>query len=187
MHYGKLWSSLATVIGIGFVVLGYFGGEIYRQAPPVPERVVTTAGTVLFSGQDIRRGQNVWQSLGGQEIGSIWGHGAYQAPDWSSDWLHRECVFVLDRWAREQGAESYAKLDAEGQGALRARLQRVMRSNTYDETAGAVTLDPVRAEAFGTLAAHYADVFGKGRHEYAIPEGTLTDAARARDMAAFFW
>jgi nitric oxide reductase large subunit len=38
---------------------------------------------MLFDGNTIQNGQGVWQSLGGQEIGSIWGHGAYVAPDWS--------------------------------------------------------------------------------------------------------
>ena len=79
MRYAKLWVGLSVVIITSFAVLGYFGREIYRQAPPIPERVVTTEGVVLFLGQDIKDGQNVWQSLGGQEVGSIWGHGAYVA------------------------------------------------------------------------------------------------------------
>jgi nitric oxide reductase subunit B len=82
--YKKLWLSLAAVMVASFLVLGYFGWEIYRQAPPVPKRVVTTEGVVLFIGQDIKDGQNVWQSSGGEEVGTIWGHGAYIAPDWSA-------------------------------------------------------------------------------------------------------
>ena len=35
------------------------------------------------------RGQRYYLSRGGQHIGSIWGHGAYLAPDWSADSLHR--------------------------------------------------------------------------------------------------
>src|SRR5262247_180441 len=69
MQYTRLWSSLALVLVVSFVVLGYYGGEIYRQAPPVPARVVTADSTVVFTGQEIRDGQNVWQSLGGQEVG----------------------------------------------------------------------------------------------------------------------
>ena len=76
---------------LSFLLLGYYGREIYYAAPPIPKQVVTADGTVLFTGQDIKDGQNVWQSIGGQEVGTIWGHGAYVAPDWSADWLHREC------------------------------------------------------------------------------------------------
>ena len=45
---------------------------------------------------DIGRGQNVWQYLGGMQVGSIWGHGSYVAPDWTADWLHSEATSVLD-------------------------------------------------------------------------------------------
>jgi len=79
-------------MAISFSVLVYFGKKIYRQAPPVPEKVIKADGTVLFTGQDIKDGQNVWQSLGGQEIGTVWGHGAYQAPDWSAEWLFSRMV-----------------------------------------------------------------------------------------------
>ena len=82
----KLWIGFIAVMAISFAVLLYFGKEIYRQAPPVPAKVITPDGTLIFTGQDIKDGQNVWQSLGGQEIGTVWGHGAYQAPDWSADW-----------------------------------------------------------------------------------------------------
>ena len=70
IRYTRLWVGLVTVIVASFAVLGYFGGEVYRQAPPVPERVVTADGSVLFTGQDIKDGQNVWQSMGGQEVGT---------------------------------------------------------------------------------------------------------------------
>ncbi|MBX6312890.1 MAG: hypothetical protein IRY99_08255, partial [Isosphaeraceae bacterium] len=75
MRYGRLWLGLGFVIVASFAVLGYFGWDIYRQAPPIPHRVVTTEGRVLFEEEDIRDGQNVWQSMGGQEVGSVWGHG----------------------------------------------------------------------------------------------------------------
>ena len=77
------------VVAISFSVLLYYGYKIYQVSPPVPEQVVDANGKVLFTGQEIKDGQNVWQSIGGQEVGTIWGHGAYVAPDWTADWLHR--------------------------------------------------------------------------------------------------
>ncbi len=178
--------AFALVVLGSFAVLGGFGFRIAAMAPPIPEKVVA-GGKVVCDGDLIREGQNVWQSLGGQQIGSIWGHGAYVAPDWSADWLHRELTFLLDRWARERGAGSYNALSVEDQAALRARLKEVVRKNTYDAASGTLTLDPLRAEAFEANAAHYADVFANGRAEYAIPAGTLTDPHRQRAMAAFFF
>ena len=97
-------------------MLGYFGREVYRQAPPVPERVVTSDGPVLFTGQDIKDGQNVWQSMGGQEVGTVWGHGAYVAPDWSADWLHREATWMLDHWAEAEHGKPYRLAGRRGSG-----------------------------------------------------------------------
>jgi hypothetical protein len=71
--YRRLWISLIAVVGLSFLVLGYYGSEIYRKAPPIPRRVVTADGQVLFTAQDIKDGQNVWQSIGGQQLRSIWG------------------------------------------------------------------------------------------------------------------
>ena len=65
-HNNKgLWISLAIVVTASFAVLGYYGSEIYRQAPPVPGTVVSTSGELLFTRQDIQLGQNVWQFAGG--------------------------------------------------------------------------------------------------------------------------
>ena len=98
--YKRLWIAFALVVLLSFAVLGGFGFRIASMAPPIPQTVRTPDGQVLFDGDTIREGQNVWQSLGGQQVGTVWGHGAYVAPDWSADWLHRELTFILDRWAK---------------------------------------------------------------------------------------
>jgi nitric oxide reductase subunit B len=72
----------------------------------------------------IQHGQGVSQSLGGQHIGSVWGHGAYLAPDWTAEWLHRESVFILNHWARDLGAVHFAALSVEPQAGLHAWLPR---------------------------------------------------------------
>jgi nitric oxide reductase subunit B len=187
MSYKKLWIALGLVLVVSFAVLGGVGVKILDSAPPIPAQVVTPDGRVLFQGSTIQDGQNAWQSIGGQEVGTVWGHGSYVAPDWTADWLHRECVFILDRWARESGAAGYSALSPEQQAALRERLQLMMRHNSYDPATRTITLDPVQAEAFDALSAHYADVFSNGRDDYAIPPGALRDPVKLRAMSAFFW
>jgi nitric oxide reductase subunit B len=191
--YRKLWLSLISVIALSFLVLGYFGSEIYRQKPPVPKRVVTADGTVLFTGQDIKDGQNVWQSIGGQEVGTIWGHGSYVAPDWSADWLHRESTWLLNRWAEQAGCRTYEQADAETQAMLRQRLKTEMRSNTYHPETGDLTVSPLRAEAIKAVGAHYAALFGDDpklkelRRAYAIPTNTIKTPERQQLMNGFFF
>jgi nitric oxide reductase subunit B len=185
--YKRLWIAFAFVVVASFAVLGGYGFRIASLAPPIPDKVCTLDGKLFFDGDLIREGQNVWQSLGGQQIGTVWGHGAYVAPDWSADFLHRELVFILDSWAKEKGATNFAALSAEEQAALRARLQETIRTNTYDSETKTLTISALRAQAFESNAAHYADVFANGRSEYAIPKGALTDPHRQRAMSAFFF
>ncbi len=196
MNTKKLWFAFIAVTVLSFAVLGYFGTEIYRQAPPIPERVATPDGSVLYTKADIQNGQNVWQSMGGQEIGSIWGHGAYVAPDWSADWLHREAAWMLDGWARNEHGRAYDELDPEARAALKARLKGEIRTNTYDPATGTLTVSPYRAQAVQAVAAHYEDLFGETatpemswlRKSYAIPAGVLKTAERRRELTAFyFW
>jgi len=161
MQFKKLWISLGVVLIASFAVLGGVGYEGIKNAPPIPRQVLTTDGRLLFTGVDIQDGQNVWQSIGGQEIGTVWGHGAYMAPDWSADYLHRESIYMLNAWARETGARDFKSLSLEQGAALQARLQEVMRHNTYDPATGVIQVPPVRAAAFRELSAYYGDVFGR--------------------------
>ena len=183
----RYWISFWAVIVVSFLVLGWAGLQIYQERPPLPASVVTPDGTVAIPGSDITAGQNVWQAMGGMEIGSVWGHGSYVAPDWTADWLHRESMFILDRWAGEEAGTAYAELPPERQSALQARLTRAIRTNTYEEATGRVTVDPVRAAAFAANARHYGEVFTDGVEQYAIPRGTLTDPVKLRQLSAFFF
>jgi nitric oxide reductase subunit B len=187
MEYRKLWIALVVVLVASFAVLGGVGYHTINNAPPIPSQVVTTDGQVLFSGETIRDGQNAWQSIGGQEMGSVFGHGAYVAPDWTADWLHRESVYILDKWAKDAGAQSYAAATPEMKASLQARLQQLMRTNTYDKANDRIVVPPVRAAAFAEIEKYYADVFSKGRKEYAIQQGALTDPQKLHDMSTFFW
>jgi nitric oxide reductase subunit B len=194
MNYRKLWITFSIVVIASFAVLGIFGVEIYRKAPPIPHRVVTTDGQVLFTDQNIKDGQNVWQAAGGQEMGSIWGHGAYLAPDWSADWLHRELVYMLDTYAVALNGIPYDQQPGEVQASLREKLKEEYRHNNYNAQTGDLVVSPQRAAAIAFVGKHYADLFGNNpalnglRDSYSIPANTIkTDEHRQLLNDFFFW
>lgn len=178
---------------VSFGILGWFGREIYREAPPIPEQITGPDGTLLFTGADIRDGQNVWQSMGGQEVGTIWGHGAYKAPDWTADWLHREAIFILEQWSESEFSTPYDELESEKQAMLHKRLQNELRENTYDDASSTITLSRVRVEAFNHNSMHYTGLFmddaskAELREAYSIPANTIKDPDRMAKMNAFFF
>ena len=182
---------LGATVAASFLVLIIFGVEIYRTAPPFPTKIVVSDGEVLYEGQDIKDGQNVWQSMGGQTVGSIWGHGAYIAPDWNADYLHRETEMLLDLLAQKDG-KTYKDLPEDEQAKYLVQLRKELRTNTYDATSGVITFSPERAQVAQALADYYTKLFMDDpsmdhvRKSYAIPKGAIKDPARMAQMNAFF-
>ena len=189
----KLWLGLAALLIASFSVLLWAGGEIFRAAPPMPEKVVAEDGSTVYTRADIETGRVVWQSMGGMQLGSIWGHGGYVAPDWSADWLHRESVEVLDLWARRENVQHWSQLPPDRRAALQAQLQAMMRENTYDPATGTITLARDRVAALSNVAAHYESLFGNDpttatlRENYAMKDSTVDTAEHRRALTAFFW
>ena len=190
--YKKLWLTLIGVLIVTFSLLGYYGVEVYRQAPPIPSQVVTSDGKALFTRDDILDGQTAWQSVGGMQLGSIWGHGAYQAPDWTADWLHRELMAWLDLAAQQMHGKAYAALDAPTQAALREMLREEYRTNRTDAS-GVLKVSERRAQAIAQTAAYYDQLFSdapalqKSREHFAMKENTLPSAERRQQLSKFFF
>ena len=189
----KLWITLGAILLASFSVLLYMGSEIYKVMPPVPAQVVTEQGEVIYTRDDMQTGRQVWQSMGGHQVGSIWGHGAYVAPDWSADWLHREAVALLEIWAQRSYGADFADLDEEQQAVLERRVQREMRTNTYRASDDIIVVSADRAAAMAQVAAHYEGVFSGDREfsalreSYAIQENPIPDPERREMLSAFFF
>ena len=190
----KLWTWLAVICVVSFAILGWVGTEIYLKAPPIPNQVVSSNGTVLFSEGQVQRGQEAWLSAGGQQLGSVWGHGSYVAPDWSADWLHREALALRAVWAQREFGKPFEQLGVGQQAELDGLLKNEMRRNTYDVNTRTITLSPERTEAVKQVIKHYMGLFGKEpaldklREQYAMNSGLLPDPADLQALPAFiFW
>lgn len=192
----RLWILLAVVVVTSFAILGWYGRDVYRQAPPIPLQVVVEgSGEVLFTEAGIKDGQNIWQSTGGQQLGSVWGHGSYVAPDWTADWLHRESMFLLDRWAKAEGAANYGALDDERQASLKARLKKELRTNRYNPANRTLTVSKERAAAIAEISSHYKSLYGGDptpefdtlREAYAMSSKTIKDPERLEKLPNFFF
>lgn len=192
-NYRKLWWTLIAILAVTFALLGYFGVEIYRKAPPIPDRVISENGELLMTGDGILDGQTAWQSVGGMQLGSVWGHGAYQAPDWSADWLHRELVNWLNLAANEKFGRPFEALDSSNQVLLKHELQHEYRTNSYDQNTGELVLSHRRVQAMRATAGYYSALFGDEpslqatRESYAMKENTLPNAGRRQAMTDFFF
>lgn len=173
-----------------FTILGFFGREVYRQAPPVYSEMRDEKGNVLYTSEDIYQGQTIWQSIGGQQIGSIWGHGAYQAPDWTADWLHRELVNYQEIYSQQNFNKAFrATNDTEKLIIKSALLQDYRKSAIVNDV---VNVSDIRRDAFLKTREYYLSLFSntsdlrETRKAYAIHEEVLPSPEKREKMMAFF-
>lgn len=185
----KIWIAFISVFVLSFIVLIWVGTEVYQTQPPIPEEVIVKeTGAVVYTKADIQIGQNVWESIGGMEVGSIWGHGSYVAPDWTADWIHREALYMLGHWSQNDYNTAYNDLDVEEKAAIKARLIKDVKTNTFNAETETITISQIRWDAIKENIAHYSSIFSEGHEEYAIPKGALTDEVKLEQLNAFlFW
>ncbi len=177
--FRRLWTLFAVSLILMFSILLFVGGRAFQQAPPMPDQVVTISEgvtNVVFSEADIHRGRDVWRRLGGMELGSVWGHGSYLAPDWTADVLHREALAMLD------ANGDFALLTEPERAARVAEFATRLRINTYDSETDRIIISQQRAQAIETIIPHYLALFGgagdgpeaeKLREAFAIPNSPL--------------
>ena len=191
-EYKKYWIAVVAVLIIGFSILGYLGTDVYHQAPPVPTAYVSQDGQVLFTKEDILHGQSAWQSTGGQSVGTVLGHGAYQAPDWTADWLHKEVSIMLDIKSQEAFGVLYNQLGSAQQAAVKEVVkEEYLGSAVRDD--GTVVLSPERITAMNITGRYFVELYGDNpeltltRDHFAMKDNTLPELQDRIDMARFFF
>ncbi len=194
MKERSIWLALLVVCIISFGILGSLGSDIYQSAPPIPDQVISESGKVLYTKQDIERGQLAWRSMGGHQTGSIWGHGSLLAPDWNADWLHREAEALLDIFAQQQYGRDHADLSKPQQAGIEVTMRNLIRKNTFDPVTKTLTLSRERESVLANLQLHYSRVFGDYpgyqplREQYAIKENAIPSAKNRHLLSGFlFW
>ena len=171
----KGWiQAVALVILFGFFVLGLLAYRTYMESPPVPERVVSEDGEVIFTGEDVSKGQQHFLENGLMEYGSVFGHGAYLGPDYTADYLRRSSESVQESFG---GTES--------DSAVQATIED-MRTNRYDEETDTLTLSAGQEAAFEELVPYYSDFFSEPETIHGLRAEAITDPTELRQLTSFF-
>ncbi|HEX9290525.1 MAG TPA: nitric-oxide reductase large subunit [Anaeromyxobacteraceae bacterium] len=185
---------LLFVLVAAFSVLIFGGTKINQHKPPLPAKVADAAGQVVFTYDDIMGGQRFYLAHGGQHIGSIWGHGAYLASDWSADALHRTGLVTagLARGLAPDAARAFSQADLDAleageKGRITALVGEELHRNRYDAATDTLTLSRGQAAAVPALAAYYTELWGQGSDAMSIPKGVVKTAEQGRQLSAFFF
>jgi len=193
MHNPRTRAILLFFLVLTFGVLIFGGYLINREKPPIPSKVITQKGEILFTGEDIMAGQQFYFSRGGQHIGTIWGHGSYLAPDWSADFLHRMGLYLAARHqnipaneARYYTQEIFDELPAPERARLTGIITEEIKTNRYDPSTGILTFTPFQAEAFHALQDYYSQLFITGNERMGIQSEIVNTAEEGFRLTGFF-
>ncbi len=157
--------SFVILMVLGFSVLGFLARRTYRDAPPVPAKVIDETGQTLFTSEDITLGQQVFLRHGLMENGTIWGHGAYLGPDFSAEYLHTMALDVLSPLRAAQGAPA-GSVTATATPMLHAKVARIIKQNRYDPATGTLTFYRRRSRLVSAAAGKVARVFRQSRAQW---------------------
>jgi nitric oxide reductase subunit B len=145
IHHAWFQVSILTFI-IGFTILAVLAYLIYNENPPVPEKVVDENGKVIYTREDVIKGQNLFQRRGFMEYGTIFGHGAYLGPDFTAQYLHEEALSIIDAFKSEGMDDADAK----------AKTKNELKTNTFDQTTSILVYSKERASFFKEKRNYFA-------------------------------
>ena len=181
------WWRHGTVLVMifGFSVLTYVTVLTYSNAPPIPRQVVDGTGGVLFTGEEIERGQEVFLKHALMEHGTLWGHGAYLGPDYTAEYLHRQVEIARDLVATARFGKAFAVLSPEEKSAVADEVRAELKDNRFDAAAGTLRFSPGQAAASRALEGYWAEYFSKENSAPGLRPGSITDPTEIRFLNAY--
>lgn len=182
------WWRKGTIIVLigGFIILGSLSFKTYSDAPPIPEKVVGPSGEVVFTGADIRNGQEVFLRYGLMDNGTIWGHGGYLGPDFSASYLHELSLDGAESVAAQMHRQPLAGLSEPAKAEVRAAVEQVLKENRYDSKTGTLIFLPFEAASYRRQIALWRDYLAHPVQNRGLLLPLIKDPEELRVITAFF-
>lgn len=170
MTVAPAWAQVALLtFALGFGVLGYLAYRIHADHPPVPQRYLGPDGAVLFTREDILKGQQLFATRGFMEHGTLFGHGAYLGPDFTADAIHR-----MERSMRRYYG---------GGPEASALVRKDLKANRFDGQN--VVWTSAQVAAWEDFLAHYRNWLTRGVSDEGLRGPRIEDPAQIRAIGSY--
>jgi nitric oxide reductase subunit B len=177
-------ASLLTMV-LGFSVLILLTVKVYYDAPPIPDKVTGPGETVLYTGEDIRNGQQVFLKYGLMDNGTIWGHGALLGPDFSAEYLHTLALDSAARIALQRHGRPVDMLTPAQRALVEAEVRTELKQNRYDPQTGTLAVGPAYADWFRHQTSVWNEYFSDPARNGGLRAGAISDPGELKQLSAF--
>lgn len=179
-------NSVLFILVIGFSVLIWVAVRAYRDAPPIPQKVVSEVGETIFTHEDILSGQQIFLKYGLMENGTIWGHGAYLGPDFSAEYLHTLAIMAGEEISQERYNEDLRKLNKIEENVVFAEVQQLLKQNRYDPQNKSLIFAQLEARSYQEQIKKWTDYFSHPSGNGGLPTKYIRDPKELRQLTSFF-
>ena len=181
------WWRRASIFtaALGFSVLILLTVKVYHEAPPIPDKVTAPDGSALFTGEDIRSGQQVFLKYGLMDNGSIWGHGALLGPDFSAEYLHTLALHNATSIARQHYGRPLDQLTPAQRSMVEAEVRTELKQNRYDSQTAVLAVGPNYNVWFRHQISVWNDYFSDPGRNGGLSAKAISDPGELKHLSAF--
>ncbi|MDQ1266577.1 MAG: nitric oxide reductase subunit, partial [Bacteroidota bacterium] len=181
-----LFVSFWVVAIIMVTALVYYSAGLVKEVPPIPSKVVSESGELLYSQSDIIAGKGFFQEFDLQDYGTMLGMGAYLGPDFPTTFLHKRAEYLYNYYAHELFGTASSSLDEVRLGGVKARVIKDIKKQTK-LTDGAVVYSNGSTEAFKANKEYLIDFLVNGNKPQGYPGGVIRKDEAAKIADFFDW
>jgi len=178
------WLPLLVIFTISIAGVTMIGIHTYTEAPPIPD-YVSQKGEVVFSKEDILKGQAVFQKYALMEYGTMFGDGALRGPDFTAEALHHISQYMNDYYLSKLKNDAYTDLLKKG---VAEQVKSEIKTNRFNKNDNSVSLTDAQLFGTGELVKYYTQKFTDPSASGAFkPAGYITNKNEIRSLTAFFF
>jgi Nitric oxide reductase large subunit len=162
-----------------YAIYGLMTYYTFTHLPPIPAKVITPDGTVLFTGQEIIKGKYYFQRYGLMDYGSILGMGSYFGVDFTSYTL----MILEDAAAHSLGFDAVPQANATAMSEIRQLLTPAVDPTPNGDV---VVVSDQFAQGFYDAVKFYSWMLGPASEEFRLKPDLVTNESQVADLTAYF-
>ncbi len=180
--------GVLIILLIEFAVLIWVATGTYIRdvGPPVPEFVRDSSGTIVFSGEDIVSGQEIFLKKALMNNGTVWGHGAYLGPDFSAEYLHNLSLETRRFLSNRYYSKPWSGLNKAEKDAMQKITYDFLSRNRYNKESDILIFTVPEVQSFKDQQGYWKNYFSKPEVNRGLSRDLFKSSEELHQLTAFF-